>query len=137
MRVEWKTILGASLFLGVTCALYWFWSYEDAGSVMLLFGAAAYLLLFGYLLLQWIRRDGIPRPEDRVDATQADGAGEVGWFPAASIWPAGIGIGAVFVAIGLTFGTWYLVIGFPLIIGAIIGFLVESEAEDPPTQEHH
>ena len=55
---------------------------------MLIFGFAAYGMLFGYLFLQYKRRQGIPRPEDRFDAVQADGEGEVGYFPSASIWPA-------------------------------------------------
>lgn len=132
MKIEWRTILGAAVFLSVICALYWFTSLEAAGTAMLLFGGAAYMMLFGFLLLQWFRRNKIPRPEDRYDADQADGEGEIAFFPSASIWPAGMGVGAVMLAVGLAFGTWYLLIGAILFLGAVVGFLVEAEAPEGP-----
>jgi hypothetical protein len=132
MKVEWRLILGAAVFLGATGAVYWALKNhptEAAGVTMLIFGFAAYFMLFGYLLLQYIRRDRIPRPEDRFDATQADGEGEVGYFPNASIWPAGMGLGLVVAATGFVFGVWYIIIGAILFVGAVIGFVVESESE--------
>jgi hypothetical protein len=129
MKFEWRTTAGAAVFLAAITAVYWFWSKEDAGSVLLLFGAAAYLLLFSYLCLQWRRRRGIPRAEDRVDAEQADGAGVVGYFPSASIWPAGLGLGATVVGVALIYGSWYWVLGLPLMFGSIIGFAFEADAE--------
>lgn len=128
MKMEWKVITGAAVFLGAIYALYWFTSYEDAGSVMLLFGGCAYLMLGGFLLLQWRRRRGVPRPEDDFAADQSDGEGEIGFFPAASIWPAGIGLGAIFMVLGMIWGNWYFIFGLPLMLGAIIGFSVEAEA---------
>lgn len=128
MKFEWKLITGSAVFLGIVYAVYWFTSYEDSGSVMLLFSGCAYLMLGGFLLLQWRRRKGIPRPEENPQADQVDGEGEIGFFPAASIWPAGIALGAIFTVLGLIWGTWYLVIGIPLILGSIIGFSVEAEA---------
>jgi Cytochrome c oxidase subunit IV len=132
MKVEWRTILGASVFLGATGAVYWALKNEPteaAGVAMLIFGFAAYFMLFGYLLLQYVRRDRIPRPEDRFDATQADGEGIIGYFPNASIWPAGMGIGMVFGVVGLIYGLWYLIVGGILFVGAVIGWVVESEFE--------
>jgi hypothetical protein len=132
MKVEWRTILGASVFLGATGAVYWALKNhptEAAGVTMLVFGFAAYFMLFGYLLLQYVRRNRIPRPEDRFDATQADGEGIVGYFPNASIWPAGLGLGLIFGVVGLIYGLWYLIIGGILFVGAVIGWVVESEFE--------
>ncbi|MGH9059221.1 MAG: aa3-type cytochrome oxidase subunit IV, partial [Acidimicrobiales bacterium] len=132
MRVEWRTILGASVFLLATCIVYAVLikdPSEQAGVMMLLFGGAAYLMLGGFLVLQWMRRKKIPRPEDRDDGTYAEVAGEpIAFFPSASIWPAGIGLGATSFAVGLVWGNWYLLIAIPLLFGAIIGFAVESEA---------
>jgi hypothetical protein len=130
MRVEYKTMLGAALFLATIAILYGFWSREATGTALLIFGVCAYGMLAGYLFMQWRRRDGIGRPEDRPDATQADGAGEVGFFPAASIWPAGIGLGAIFIGIALIYGSWYWLIGGILVFGGIIGFVVEAEARE-------
>ncbi len=135
MKVEWRTVLGASVFLGATALLYWALVYahghptEAAGITALVFSFAAYFMLFGYLVLQYIKRRRIPRPEDRFDATQADGAGEVGWFPAASIWPAGMGLGMVIGAVGAVWGVWYLIVGGIIFVGAVIGFVAEVEAE--------
>ncbi len=130
MRVEMRLCLAAGLFLGIVCTIYWFTSNEDAGTAMLLFSFAAYALLGAYLFLQWRRRKGIPRPEDNDDAEISDGEGEVGFFPSASVWPAGIGLGAVILAVGLTYGTWYIVLGLILVFGSIIGFVVEAEARE-------
>ncbi|MGH9054609.1 MAG: aa3-type cytochrome oxidase subunit IV [Acidimicrobiales bacterium] len=139
MKVEWRTILGGSAFLGASALIYAGLinhPTEAAGVAMFGFGCAAYLLLFSYLLLQYVRRDRIPRPEDRFDATQADGEGVVAYFPSASIWPAAVGIGLILTAVGAIFGTWYLVIGIPIFIGAVIGWVVESDsATEVPEDE--
>jgi hypothetical protein len=133
MKVESRTIIGAAIFLGVTCGLYWFLveyhgaSAERAGITMLLFSFAAYGMLGAYLLLQYFRRKGIPRPEDSFDATQTDGEGLVGYFPAASIWPVATGLGMVFAGMALVWGLWYFFIGLVLFVGAIIGWVVESD----------
>jgi Cytochrome c oxidase subunit IV len=132
MKVEWRTILGASVFLGATGLIYWALisnPTESAGVAMLIFGFAAYGMLFFYLWAQYLKRHRLPRPEDRFDATYTDGEGEVGYFPSASIWPAGMGLGLIFVALSLTFGNWYLVPGGILFFGAVIGWTVESESE--------
>jgi hypothetical protein len=140
MKVEWRTVLGASVFLAGTGAVYWALktnATETAGVVMLIFGFAAYGMLAGYLFLVYLKRQRIPRPEDRFDATYADGAGEVGYFPSASIWPAGMGLGAIFGVIGLIYGLWYLIVGVILFFGAVAGWMTESdfEAEVPDTEE--
>ena len=142
MRHEYRLSLGAALFLGLVALIYWIWSREDTGTALLIFSLAAYALIAGWLYLQWRRREGIDRPEDRADATQADGAGEVGFFPAASMWPAGMGLGAVVLGMALVFGSWYYAIGGALLLGSIFGFVVEAEAREegpdvPGTFEAH
>lgn len=128
MKLEYRLMLGVTLFLAVVGIIYWFTSTEDSGTVLLIFGGAAYGILFSYLLLSYLRRRRIPRPEDRDDATSTDGAGEVGFFPNASIWPAGMGLGFVLIGVGLVFGAWFWIMGAILALGAIIGFGVEADA---------
>lgn len=131
MKLEYRLMLGVTLFLGITGAVYQLLktvASEVAGTVMLVFGGAAYAILFGFLLLQFLRRDRIPRPEDRLDGKYEDAAGEVHFFPSASIWPVAMGLGFVFIGVGLVFGAWFLVIGIITFLGAIIGFSVEAEA---------
>jgi hypothetical protein len=145
VKVEWRTILGASVFLGGSAAIYWALVYghghsvEASGIAMLIFGFAAYGMLFAYLLLQYVRRKGNLRPEDRFDATHADGEGEIAYFPAASIWPAGMGLALIFGAISAVWGLWYLIIGGILFIGAVIGWVVESDVpeDDSSIQTPH
>lgn len=133
MKVESRTILGAFLFLFLLAGAYWGLvavhghSAERAGIAMLIFSFAAYGLLGFYLLAQYLRRHGIPRPEDRFDATQEDGAGVVDYFPAASIWPAGMGLAMIFGALALVWGLWYLYIGAILLVGSIAGWVTESD----------
>ena len=134
MKVEWRTILGAAIFLGGSGAIYWATKNnptESSGVTMLVFGFAAYFMVFLYLLLQYIRRHRIPRPEDRFDANYSDpdAEGEISYFPSASIWPAGMGLGAVIGALALIWGLWYLFVGAVIFFGAVIGFMVESDHE--------
>jgi hypothetical protein len=128
VKVETKVVLFAAAFLAVTAAIYWFTSYEDAGTTMLALGATAYALLCGYLYLQArrLRKVGVTRPEDREDATVTPG--EVGFFPAASVWPAALGVGAVLLALGLVFGYWFIVIGGIVLVGGVIGYATEAQA---------
>ncbi|HET9078863.1 MAG TPA: cytochrome c oxidase subunit 4 [Acidimicrobiales bacterium] len=133
MKVESRVILGAFIFLTCLCGVYWGavavhgHASERSGIAMLVFSFSAYFLLGSYLLLQWKRRHGVPRPEDRFDATQDDGAGVIDYFPSASIWPAGLGLGAIFFGMALVWGLWYAYIGGVLAIGSIIGWVTESD----------
>ena len=124
MRVEWKLFAGAGAFLVVTTVSYWFVTYEDAGTTMLGLGVLSVLMVAGWLLVQ-SRKVGL-RAEDRPDATQADGAGELGDFPSLSIWPFVIGAGAVVIANGLVFGVWLGVAGGLLLLVGLVGYAVES-----------
>jgi predicted lysophospholipase L1 biosynthesis ABC-type transport system permease subunit len=66
------------------------------------------------------------RPEDNPNATQAEGAGVVGSFPATSIWPFTLGMAAFFVVLSLVFGIWLLVPGLGLAVWAILGGTAEG-----------
>ena len=72
----------------------------------------------------WSKRIG-ERPEDR-DATMAEGAGRIDTFPGSSIWPFTLGIGCWFLVLALVFGTWFAVIGLPVVMFALAGGTAES-----------
>ncbi|MDE3044692.1 MAG: cytochrome c oxidase subunit 4 [Acidobacteriota bacterium] len=119
MKVEAKLLLGLGLFFGLMCAVYWNWSLENAGGVMMFAG-----MLLGFLpgsYYYWWSRRMKPRPEDDPNATQADGAGVVGSFPGTSIWPFTLGMGAFSCVLALVFGIWLLVPGLGLVIWAMFG----------------
>jgi len=124
MRVEAYFFLGVTAFFVVIGVIYWFTSYEDAGTTMLAGCALLGLLAGGYLLL--ISRRIAPRPEDRPDATMADGAGARTEFPAASIWPFALAFGATALATGLVFGVWVVVLGGVVFALSAIGYVAES-----------
>src|SRR5262249_61103889 len=104
MKVESFSYLGVTAFFVVIATIYWFWSYEDAGTTMLAAASLLGLVAGGYLLFQ--ARRFPPRPEDRPDATLAEGAGPGAEFPAATGWPFVFGFGATGLATGLGFGVW-------------------------------
>jgi hypothetical protein len=123
MRIEALFLLFLGAFFGLVGLVYWFWSYEDGGGVMLL-GATLLGFLPGSYYLFWHRRMG-KRLEDR-DAEIAEGAGEIDSFPSSSIWPFVMGMGAFTTVLGLVFGIWFLFLGIPLILTALTGVTAES-----------
>jgi hypothetical protein len=129
VKAEAKLLLGLGAFFALTGIVYWFWSGENAGSMMLI---ASGLLGFlpGSYYLWWSNRMR-QRASDRDDATIADGAGVVGTFPGSSVWPFTLGAGAFFVGLALVFGTWFALPGAGLVVWALLGATVESRRGTP------
>ena len=128
MKVEWRLFAGAGVFLILTSSIYWFVSYEDAGTTLLAMGVAAVLMVGTWLAWQG-RRLGGPRPEDRPDADPSDGAGDLGYFPTSSIWPLVLAAGAVVVANAFVFGVWLGLAGALLVAIGIIGYATEASSK--------
>jgi hypothetical protein len=124
MRVEALFLLFLAAFGVVASIVYWFWGYEDGGTVMLVaFGLLG--LLPGSYYLWWSKRM-TPRAEDDPHADVEAGSGIVATFPSSSIWPFVLGMGAAMVALALVFGFWTAIFGFALVISAVIGVIFES-----------
>jgi len=124
MRVEAILLLFLGVFFGIVGIVYWFWSYEDAGTAMLV-GTSALGFLPGSYYFFWHRRMG-KRVEDREDASIAEGAGDINSFPSTSIWPFVLGMGAFLTLLSLVFGIWLILPGITLIITALVGVTAES-----------
>ena len=124
MRVEAVILLFLGVFFGIVGIVYWFWSYEDAGTAMLV-GTSALGFLPGAYYFFWHRRMG-QRVEDRDDASIAEGAGDINSFPGSSIWPFVMGMGAFLTLLSLVFGIWLILPGITLIITALVGVTAES-----------
>lgn len=124
MRIEALLLIGIAVFFGIVGAGYWFWSYEQGGTMMLV-GTTLLGLVPGSYYLWWSRRMK-PRPEDRNDATMEEGSGVIGAFPNSSIWPFVLGMGLFLVVLSMVFGLWFLAPGFALVVSALIGVTVES-----------
>jgi hypothetical protein len=112
------------IFFGIIGLVYWFTSYEDAGSVMLAGSALLGLLPGGYYL--WWSRRMRTLESDLPDATMSDGAGVIDSFPGSSIWPFLLGMGALFATLTFIFGLWMAPIAIALGLSAVIGGVVES-----------
>jgi hypothetical protein len=138
MKVESLFLLFLGAFFGGITIWYWFWGYEDGGSVMLL-GATGLGFLPGLYYFFWHRRfhghkyfvigkmkPVGDRPEDHPDAEMADGAGSIDSFPGSSIWPFVLGMGAFVTVLAMVFGMWLAFVGIPLILTALTGVTAES-----------
>lgn len=145
MKVESLLLLFVGIFFGVTGIVYWTWSShifhlpEEAGAIMLL-GTFLLGVVPGLYYMYWHQRFkgkkymfwgkldravGM-RPEDRPDATIAEGAGVIDSFPGSSIWPFVLGMGAFLLVNGLVFGWWLCLPAIALILGALVGVTAES-----------
>lgn len=132
MAEELRFFLRTALYALPVAAIYWYVSYEVAGSVLLLvLGVAA--LLFAVLLGATLRA----RPPGRglrslvgFDDPQGDDdpgalAVEDAPLPPASPWPLIAAIAATLVGLGLLFGAWLWIPGVMLAAAACWGWLTE------------
>lgn len=139
MKIEVRFLAGIGIFFGVIAFCYWFTSYDNGGTYMLIgtmclgFLPGSYLFFWrrrsqGHKYFFWGKTDRIvgPRPEDRTDATIADGAGVISAFPGSSVWPFVFGVGAFSFLFAFVFGTWLALIGISIILVALIGYTAES-----------
>lgn len=124
MRTGAKFLTLSAAFSGVIGVIYWFVSYEPAGSALLGSMAVAPLIAALYV---FARARGGPAPEDRDDADPGEGSGLYGSFPSASPWPPILALGFGLCAGGLIYGSWLLVLGLLMCSVAIMGLMRESE----------
>jgi hypothetical protein len=123
MKVEGYLFAFIFTFLVLTGSIYLILSGDPSGGVPLFF-AAGLGLIIGYYLLYTARRME-PRPEDRPDAEQEDGAGEVGFFSPHSWWPLWLAVSATLMFGGIIFGLWLVIIGGAASLVAVTGLLLE------------
>ncbi|WP_420175775.1 cytochrome c oxidase subunit 4 [Luteococcus sp. OSA5] len=124
MKVE-RNIFG---FLGIfylTCALvYWFgFTKEWVGLMTLLLSAVMSLMITGYLAIVGSKND--KQLSDDADATIADGAGSLGFFPPHSIWPFWCALTASLMLLGPIFGWWISMMAFGMGVWAVGGWCYE------------
>jgi hypothetical protein len=124
MKVEAKVLLGLGAFFGAMFVVYWHFSNEDAGGVMMFGGMLLGFLPGGYYY--WWSRRMKARPEDNPYATQAQGAGVVGSFPGTSIWPFTLGAGCFLMVLALVFGIWLVIPAIALVFWALVGGTAEG-----------
>ena len=124
MRTYALFLIGIGVFFGAIGLIYWFFSYEDGGFLMLI-GTALLGTFPGSYYLWWSHHMKL-QADDDPDADVAEGAGDVGSFPASSIWPFILGMGALFACLTFVLGLWFAPIAATLLISGAIGGTVES-----------
>ncbi len=123
MNVEWLVFSLISTFLFVVGGIYWFFSREASGTVMLVLSGALALTIGYYLWFTARRMEA--RPEDRADAEISEGSGEMGFFSPHSWWPIMGAAAFATTGLGAAFGAWLLVIGLVAVVLTATGFLME------------
>jgi hypothetical protein len=130
MKVEARVFLTIAGFCWVAAALYGWWTDRDQGHIEVA-GFAALILSGGLLGISgsffwFVSRRIDARPEDRLDAEIAEGAGELGFFSPGSYWPIGIAGAATFAALGLAFvQIWLVIVSVLGILFTVGGLLFE------------
>ena len=114
MKAEAWIFVVCSVFFVLVAPAYWLIAKDPTGTAALVMTALLTLLVTFYLGFHASRME--PRPEDRKDAANADGAGELGFFPPYSWWPLWCGATLALIVFGTAMAAWWL-----LIIGGALG----------------
>ena len=126
MRSTARVFITLAAFFLVVDAIYWFVSYEIAGTIM--FGLWCVTLLFTAVFLGAAANRGAPAGDD-PDLRPEERAGEpIGVFSRGSGWPAVLAAGLTAGLAGLIYGTWLLIPGAVVTIAALIGLMQETAA---------
>ena len=115
LKVQWRIFLGLAAFIAVIGAIYWFVSYEDAGTTLLALAAGLALMCGGYLFVQDRKEIPATSPED-----------EPQYLPHESVWPFGIGLGVFMAFNGLILGPAWAVPGAVVVATSLGGFVAQS-----------
>lgn len=121
-RLQGKIFGGVSVFMVVIATVYWFMSYEAAGTTFLVVSAA--MTGLPALYLAWPRNRGgtVPaRPEGHEEPGHDPHDGV--WFPDASIWPLAIGVSMALIGNGFLLGRWLFAPALVLLAWSIGGMI--------------
>ncbi len=120
LAVQWRMFAGFAVAVAVFAAVYWYASYDYAGTVLLALASGLSTVTAAYLW--WQHRFGhVPSPDAR-----GAGGPETPYLPHASIWPFGVGVGAFLALNGLVLGVGYAVPGIVVVGASIIGFVSQT-----------
>jgi hypothetical protein len=111
---SWKMFLGIAGFMGLIGTVYWFASYEPAGTTMLGLSAALAGLCGVYLRVQ-SEPGAVGEAHDHEH-----------YLPDASVWPFGIGLGALLAANGFILGVGFAIPGLVVLGISVAGLVSQS-----------
>ncbi len=120
-------MLALSAFGAISGTIYWFVTFEPAGTLLLWSFSLMPLIVAGYLVLHGAVRTRTL--EDDPDARPDRAAGqELGTFPAASTWPVVLVLGSITVGASLVYGLLLLPVGLGVTALAVLGLMRESRS---------
>ncbi len=148
MAEELRFFLRTGVYSIVVGTVYWFVSYEVAGSVLLTFVVFASLVFVGVAgaFVREARNEIVPRQgsgpvrlvgslnrllgfeEHAGSATDEPLAAGLEPIPTGSIWPLVAAIAALLLLLGLVYGPWLLLPGVVLAAGTIWGWVTQLDA---------
>jgi hypothetical protein len=124
MRAEAWIFGSCTIFFLLVTPAYWLITEDPTGTAALVMTTLLAMLVAFYLGFHASRME--PRPEDRIDAEIADGAGELGFFPPYSWWPLWCGLTLATIVFGMAMGQWWLaVVGAGFGVVALSGWVFE------------
>jgi len=113
IRKQSRIFLGISAFMAVIAIVYWFASYEPAGTIMLALSSSLAAVCGVYLQVQ-----SEHEPAESVEDDH--------YLPHSSVWPFGIALGAALAVNGLIVGLGYAIPGLVVIAASLTGFISQS-----------
>ena len=124
MRTEWKVFAALTGFYLVVGSVYvYFTRLSEPVGIVALYLSGALCGLIAFYLARTSRH--IDRAEDRPDGEIAEGAGDLGFFPASSIWPLWAALTMVVIVLGPVFGWWITLIGLGMGAWSLTGWVYE------------
>lgn len=134
MAEELRFFFRTALFTTLIGAVYWFMSYEEAGTALLaaIVVSAIFFVLVIATAVRGSRRGGrslkgvlgfADTGKDNPLALDED------VFPTASPWPVVVSVAAILLGVGLIYGAWLWIPGIGLGLAAAWGWLTETEPD--------
>jgi hypothetical protein len=123
VKVEAWIFTILAIFTAIVTPVYWQMSKDPTGTAALIL--TFFLVLMIGLYLGLISRRINARPEDQKLGEIAEGAGELGFFPPASIWPLFCAGTLVLVALAPVFGWWLLVLAVITAVVTVSGWIFQ------------
>ena len=102
--------------------VYWFVSYEAAGTVLLVLVGVFAAIIAGYLAFQ----DRLARTTARASTEEAEAGETDQYLPHSSIWPFEMGVGMATSFAGMVLGWAILVPGVLILAHSIVGWISQS-----------
>lgn len=125
MRVETKLFYWLLVFFIVVTAIYvYFTKFEEPVGAVGLALTAAFCAMIAWYLGKTGRSYDL-RPDDNEDGEIAEQAGPYGHFAPYSWWPLWLALSASIVFLGVAIGWWMVIIAFPFMCVAIVGWVFE------------